>query len=106
MFDLICRNITAHETVVIKGVEGHPRVDNERDVLKRLQHRTPFLRPLIDEIEKPSTPTTIALKYLESDVLTETIKKTLSRKELKHVCRSVLETLKVLHEENLVHTGM
>jgi serine/threonine protein kinase len=91
---------------VIKGVEGHPRVENERDVLKRLQHRSPFLRPMIDEIEEPFTPTTIALKHLENDVLTETIKKTLNRKELKHICRSVLEALKVLHEENLVHTGM
>jgi hypothetical protein len=73
MLELNFRNIAAHETLVIKGVEGHPRVENERDVLKRLQHRTPFLRPLIDEIEEPSTLTTIALKYLESDVLTETI---------------------------------
>lgn len=90
---------------MIKSVKGHQRVKNERDVLKRLQHRTPFLRPLVDEIEEPSTPTTIALRYLESDLLTESIKTTLNRKELKHVCRSVLEALKVLHEDNLVHTG-
>lgn len=94
------------ETVVIKSVEGHQRVENERDVLKRLQDRTPFLRPLVDEIEEPSTPTTIALKYLESDLLLETVKKTLNRKELKHVCRNILNALRVLHDENLVHTGM
>jgi serine/threonine protein kinase len=93
------------ETVVIKSVEGHPRVENERDVLHRLQHRTPFLRPLVDDIQEPSAPTTIALKYLDSDLLIETKKKTLNRKELRHVCRSVLEALKVIHEENLVHTG-
>jgi tRNA A-37 threonylcarbamoyl transferase component Bud32 len=45
------------------------------------------------------------LKYLDNDILTETIKKTLNRKELKHVCRSVPEALSVLHAENLVHTG-
>jgi len=94
------------ETVVVKSVEGHQRVENERDILKRLQDRTPFLRPLVDEIEEPSTPTTIALKYLESDLLLETVKKTLNRKELKHVCRIILNALRVLHDENLVHTGM
>ncbi|KAF1914898.1 hypothetical protein BDU57DRAFT_579479 [Ampelomyces quisqualis] len=78
------------ETVVIKSVKGHPRVENERDVLKRIQDRTPFLRPLVDEMERssPSTPTTIALKYLDSDLLVETVKKTLSRKELKHLTQT------------------
>jgi serine/threonine protein kinase len=94
------------ETVVIKSVKGHQRVENERDVLKRLQDRTPFLRPLVDEIKEPSIPTTIALKYLESDLLRETIKKPLNRKELKHVCWNILNALRVLHDENLVHTGM
>ncbi|KAF1914442.1 kinase-like domain-containing protein [Ampelomyces quisqualis] len=100
------RNQLAHETVVIKGVEGHPRVENERDVLKKLQGRTLFLRPLVDEIEEPSTPTTIVLKHLDSDLLTETIKKRLTRKELKHVCRNILEALELLHEHNLVHTDI
>ncbi|KAH7402804.1 kinase-like domain-containing protein [Pyrenochaeta sp. MPI-SDFR-AT-0127] len=100
------KNQRVQETVVIKSVKGHPRVENERNVLKRLQHRTPFLRPLVDEIEKPSAPTTIALRYLESNLLTETIKKALNRKELKHVCRCVLEALRVIHEENLVHTDV
>lgn len=75
-------------------------------MLKRLQVRTPFLRPLVDEIEEPPTPTTIALRYLESDLLLETVKKTLDRKELKHVCWNILNALEVLHDENLVHTGM
>jgi serine/threonine protein kinase len=102
----ITRKQLTSGTVVIKSVEGHLRVENERDVLKRLQHRTPLLRPLIDEIHEPSTPTTIILKYLESDVLVETVKRTLNRKEIKHVCRNVLDALRVLHEENLVHTSM
>jgi hypothetical protein len=92
--------------VVIKGVDDHPRVESERNILKALQPRTPFLRPLVDEIEDPATPVTIALRHLDSELLTETRKRALNRKELKHVCKSVLEALRVLHEENLVHTGM
>jgi hypothetical protein len=60
---MIARN-HLQELAVIKSVQGHPRVENERDVLKRFQHRTPYLRPLIDEIDEPSVPVTIALKYL------------------------------------------
>lgn len=92
----IHRNCLSQETVVIKSEEGHPRVKNERDVLKRLQHRTPFLRPLIDEIEEPSPRTTVALKYLHSDLLIETRRKLLNQKEIKYACRRVLEALKVL----------
>lgn len=93
------------EMVVIKSVKGHPRVENERDVLKRFQHRTPHLRPLIDEIQEPSDPPTIVLKYLDDHLLSASIKKTLNRKELKYVTRRVLEALKVLHEDDYVHTG-
>lgn len=96
----------AQENVVIKSVQGHPRVENECDVLKRFQHRTPFIRPLIDVIQDPATPTTIALRYLESDLLDSSIKRTLSRKEINFVSRRILEALKVLHDENYVHTGM
>ncbi|KAG4431421.1 hypothetical protein IFR05_013090 [Cadophora sp. M221] len=88
----------AEENVVIKGVQGHPRVENERNVLKRFQDRNPYLRPLIDEIEEPSDPPTIVLKYLEDHLLNASIKKTLNRKELKYVSRRILEALKVLHE--------
>jgi serine/threonine protein kinase len=80
-------------------------VENERDVLKSFQDRTPYLRPLIDEIEEPSDPPTIVLKYLEDHLLNASIKKTLNRKELKYVSRRILEALKVLHEDGYVHTG-
>ena len=95
----------ANETVVIKSVKGHPRVANERDVLRRFQHRTPYLRPLIDEIEEENLPSTIALKYLEDDLLHANIKKKMNRKELKYVSKRILEALKVLHDDNYVHTG-
>ncbi|OAL49843.1 STE/STE20 protein kinase [Pyrenochaeta sp. DS3sAY3a] len=92
--------------VVIKSVQGHPRIENERNVLNRFQHRTHYLRPLIDEIEEPAAPVTIALRYLESDLLDASIKRTLNRKELKHVSRCILEALKVLHEDGYVHTDL
>ena len=98
------RNLV-HETVVIKSSPGHPKVANERDILMRFQHRTPHLRPLIDEIEDPSNSVTIALKYSDSDLLTASIEKKLNRGELKYVTRCVLEALKVLHEYEYVHAG-
>jgi hypothetical protein len=94
------------ELVVIKSVEGHPRVENERDVLKRFQYRTPYLRSLIDEIDESSVPATIALRHLQSGLQSASAEKTLNRKELKHVSRCVLEALKTLHEDGFVHTGI
>jgi serine/threonine protein kinase len=91
--------------VVIKGVQGHPRVENERDALKRFQDRTPYIRRLIDEVEDPSISPIIVLKYLDDHLLNASIKKTLNRKELKYVSRRILEALKVLHEDGFVHTG-
>ena len=91
--------------MVIKSVDDHPRVENERDVLNLFQHRTPYLRPLIDEIEGESLRPTIVLKYLEDDLLSANIKRKLNRKELKHVSKRILEALKVLHDDDYVHTG-
>ncbi|KAK0114166.1 hypothetical protein ONS95_013667 [Cadophora gregata] len=90
------------EAVVIKGVQGHPRVENERDVLKRFQDRTPYLRPLIDEIEEPSEPATIVFKYLEDHLLNASIQKTLNRKELKYVSRRILGALKDVKLDNIL----
>lgn len=92
-------------TVVIKSVKGHPRVENERDVLKKFQSRSRYLRPLIDEIVQPPEPPTIVLKYLQDDLLQASIKKSLSKKEIRYVARRMLEALKVLHDADYVHTG-
>ncbi|RMZ68709.1 serine threonine kinase [Pyrenophora seminiperda CCB06] len=94
------------ELVVIKSVHNHPRVENERDVLKRFQRRTPYLRPLIDEIDEPSVPVTITLRYLQGDLLASSVAKTLNRRELKYVSRCVLEALQTLHEDGFVHTAL
>jgi serine/threonine protein kinase len=91
--------------VVIKGVEGHWRLPNERDILKRFQARTPTLRPLLDEIEDPAEPPAIVLKYLDDDITRASRKQRLTRQEIKYVAKNVLEALQVLHEDGYVHTG-
>ncbi|KAI9714680.1 MAG: hypothetical protein M1812_006345 [Candelaria pacifica] len=96
----------AEETVVIKGVEGHPRVDNEAAVLRRFQDRTPYLLPLIDDIEDPPSPPIIVLKYLEDHLLHASIEKPLNRKELKYVSKRILEALKVLHDDSYIPTDV
>jgi serine/threonine protein kinase len=98
------RNRTG-EKHIVKSIRGHWRLRNEADILKRYQSETPFLRPLVDEITKPADPPSIVLRYLDSDVLTESNKKRLSRPEIKQVARCVLEALSVLHRDGKVHTG-
>lgn len=90
---------------MVKSVEGHFRLHNERDVLKRFQGRTPALRPLLDEIEDPAEPPAIVLKYLDDDVRKASRKHRLTRPEIKHVARNVLEALQVLHKDGYVHSG-
>ncbi|KAL3467200.1 putative serine/threonine protein kinase [Aspergillus heterothallicus] len=95
----------AGEEVVVKGVQGHPRVENERDVLQLFQQSTPYLRPIVDDIKEPAEPPIIVLRRLDDHLLNASVKRTLSRKELKLVASSVLEALKVLHDDGYVHTG-
>lgn len=93
------------DLVIVKSVAGHPHVVNERDVLQRFQAKSPYIRPLIDEIQDPAEPITIVLKHLDTDLLKETVKRPLSRKEIKYVSIRVLEALNALHEDGYVHTG-
>jgi hypothetical protein len=102
---LLSRSQKNEQQVVIKSVRGHFRVENERDILRRFQGRTPYLRPLIDEIEEPSEPITIVLKYLDDNLQNASNKRTLSRKELKYASKRILEALSTLHEDGFVHTG-
>ncbi|KAI4932534.1 hypothetical protein J4E85_002932 [Alternaria conjuncta] len=50
-------------------------------------------------------PPLIALRYLDSDVLTASIERKLSREELKYVTRRLLLALNTLHEKGYVHSG-
>ncbi|KAK0750750.1 kinase-like domain-containing protein [Schizothecium vesticola] len=76
------RNLSGDKCIV-KSIRGHWRLRNEADVLRRYQPETPILRPLIDDIHDPADPPSIALRYLDSDALTESDKKRLSRPEIK-----------------------
>ncbi|OAX77598.1 STE/STE20 protein kinase [Emergomyces africanus] len=92
--------------VVVKSVQGHWRLQNERDVLKRFQTRSSYLRPLLDEIEDPAEPPTIILRHADDDLTRAAKKQRLTRQEIKYVARNVLEALRVLHEDGYVHTGI
>lgn len=99
-----CRN-QVHKDVIVKSVQDHPRVANERDVLKVFTPRSKHIRPLLDEIVDPAEPTTIVLSHLQSTLLQASIRQKLNRTELKYVCRGVLEALAVMHSEGYVHAG-
>lgn len=90
---------------MIKSVR-HFRLENERVILKRFQSQTSSLRPLIDEIEDPHDPPALVLKHLDNDLLSASAAQRLTRLEIKHVAKSTLEALEVLHENGYVHTGM
>ncbi|KAK4232764.1 kinase-like domain-containing protein [Achaetomium macrosporum] len=96
----------AQGLVVIKSVKGHFRVANERDVLRRFSGRSPYIRPLLDEIVEPPEPTTIVLRHLESHLWQASGEKTLNRKELKYVPRRVLEALQVMHGDGFFHADV
>lgn len=95
----------AYKDVIVKSVQGHPRVANERDVLKIFTPRSKHIRPLLDEIVNPAEPTTIVLSYLQSTLLQASNRQKLNRTELKYACRGVLEALAVMHSKGYVHAG-
>ncbi|KAL7620110.1 hypothetical protein AAE478_010660, partial [Parahypoxylon ruwenzoriense] len=70
----------------------------------RYQDKTPFLRPLLNEIQDQHQPACIVLRYLDSDLLIESNKKLLSRPEIKQVAKNILEALSMLHRDGLAHT--
>lgn len=90
---------------MVKSV-NHFRLQNERDVLVRFQTRTPFIRPLLDEIATTDSPPGLVLRYLDDDVLHASNTQRLTRPEVKYVAQRVLEALAVLHNEGFVHTGL
>ncbi|KAH6669515.1 putative serine/threonine protein kinase [Halenospora varia] len=94
------------KSVVIKSVEGHWRLYNERDVLRRLQGWASTIRPLLDEIKYPVKPPVIVLKYLDDDITRALRKQKLTRQEIKYVAKNVLRALAVLHEDGYVHTDI
>lgn len=86
--------------MVIKSV-NHSRLQRERDILVRFQHKTPRIRPLLDEVNSDTPTHALVMKWLNEDLST----RKLAGAQLKFVARSVLEALQVLHAEGYVHTG-
>jgi hypothetical protein len=93
-----------NDSFIVKSA-NHFRIHNEKDVLLKFQHKTPFLRPLLDEIQDPASPPAIILKYIDDDILHTSNRKRLARAEVKYVGRRVLEALSALHHEGFVNTG-
>lgn len=93
------------QPVIIKGVR-HFRLENERDVLHRFQNRTPFIRPLLDEITDPSDPPAIVLRHLDDHLLNASFSRKLTTHEVKYIAKRILEALKLLHADGFVHTGI
>ncbi|EGS17660.1 uncharacterized protein CTHT_0070000 [Thermochaetoides thermophila DSM 1495] len=96
------------EKCIVKSVHGHWRLQNEAKILNHYQSKTRHLRPLLDEIlpEDPADPPSIVLRHLDSELLTESNNKRLTRPEIKQVARGVLEALRVLHKDGMVHTDV
>ena len=92
------------DSFIVKSA-NHYRIQNERDILLRFQHKSPLLRPLLDEVQDHASPSAIVLKYLEDDMLHASNRKRLARTEVKFVAQRELEALSVLHQEGFVHTG-
>ncbi|KAI9929490.1 hypothetical protein MW887_000963 [Aspergillus wentii] len=92
----------SNNPVILKSVNRF-RFQNERDVLMHFQSKTPFIRPLVDEVVDPPT---IVLKYLNDNLLNASISQRLTSTEIKHVSRRILEALRVLHKDRFVHTDI
>ncbi|EMD70100.1 hypothetical protein COCSADRAFT_342234 [Bipolaris sorokiniana ND90Pr] len=91
---------------IVKSVRGHWRLQNEANILKRYQSKTPFLHPIIYEILSLVDSPSIVLRHLDSELLTESKKNRLTPSEIKQVARCILEALLVLHKDDMVHTDV
>ncbi|OLN95709.1 Serine/threonine-protein kinase cst-1 [Colletotrichum chlorophyti] len=92
------------EHCIVNSIRGHWRLQNEADILRRYQSKTPFLHPLIDEVQEPADPPSIILRHLDSELLTKSKKKRLTRSEIKDVARRTLKALLILDKDGMVHT--
>ncbi|TAQ83723.1 hypothetical protein B7494_g7953 [Chlorociboria aeruginascens] len=76
------RSLWLDKAILRAGINSWPQAQEIlRSIVKPI--KTPFLRPLIDEIEKTSDRLTIVLKYLEDHLLIASNQKTLTRNELR-----------------------
>ncbi|KAB8349418.1 hypothetical protein FH972_023445 [Carpinus fangiana] len=85
--------------VIVKTAPLH-RLDNERHVLHKLSKQA-SVRQLIDQV---SDPPALILEHLDSNLLEESNKSTLTRPEIKTVAQTALQALVALHDAGYVHT--
>ncbi|PWY70287.1 STE/STE20 protein kinase [Aspergillus sclerotioniger CBS 115572] len=95
----LANNLT-NQPFIIKNPH-QARINNERAVLKQFQTRTPYLRPLIDEIIDPPA---LVLRHLDDDLMSASASQRLTTSEIKYVSKKVLQALAVLHDDGYVHT--
>jgi serine/threonine protein kinase len=97
------RRTPNNQSVIMKNV-NHFRLQNERDILKQFQYRSPFIRPLINEIIELADPPAIVLKHLNDHLLNASLSQKLTNKEIKYITKRILKALKILHEDGFIHT--
>lgn len=90
--------------VIVKSAPSH-QLENERKILRHF-HDRPGFRQLIDEISDPSGPPLIVLGHLDDNILNACRSRSLQRSDIKPVAKEILKTLRELHSEAYVHTGM
>lgn len=90
---------------MVKSV-NHFGLQNEQEVLLRFQDKTPFIRPLLDEIVTTGCTPCLILRYLDDDILQASNSQRLTRTQVKYAAQRVLEALSALHIEGFVHTGL
>ncbi|KAI0997085.1 hypothetical protein K3495_g11102 [Podosphaera aphanis] len=83
-----------------------PGAESERDLLRRFQGRTSYIRPMIDEIDGLVDPNSIVLRYLDDHLYDVSGSKKLNLKEVKYVSRIMLKALNMLHENGYIHGDM
>jgi predicted Ser/Thr protein kinase len=98
---LTCNSGSNQEKVTIKTAPRE-RLEKEAQMLRLFQGYD-SVRQLVDQIEDPQS---LVLEYMDDNVLNLLKRKHLSRIEAKHAVKAALRALVVLHDKNIVHTGM
>ena len=86
--------------MVIKRAPHH-LLSIEREILGIAQNHK-YIRQIVDNIDSPPS---LALEYLDDNLLDVCSRKRLEGSDVKVVARTVLEALAVLHENGFIHTG-
>ena len=78
------------------------RLEKEAQMLHLFRGCSSPIRQLVDQIEEPES---LALEYMDNNVLYLLKKSALPRIEAKRALQAALQALVILHEKNIVHTG-